>query len=113
MSPPSLFEKSAVQAPSSTQPRSNLLRAILLAGEWGSMSGGLRETSDTVSVIFAVSKPKLSHMRELETRTEALSKAKGGRGTSLTVCCSSPAWIGMSFLTQGDFWLHPSTPDFL
>jgi hypothetical protein len=43
------------------------------------MSGGLKETSDTDSTIFGVSKPKLSNMRELEPRTEALSKAKGGR----------------------------------
>ena len=98
---PCLFEKSAVQALSSTQPRSNLLRAILLAGEWGSISGGLKTASDTAFVV--VSKPKLSNMRELEPRIEELSKTKGICGTGLTACCSSPAWTGMSFLTQGDF----------
>ncbi len=99
---PCPFEKSAVQALSSNQPRSNLLRAILLAGELGSMSGGLKETSGTDPTILVVSKPKLSNMRELEPRTEELSKKNGGRGTSLTECCSNPAWTGMSFLTPED-----------
>jgi hypothetical protein len=75
------------------------------------MSGGHKRASDADPILG--SKPKLSKMRELEPGTEAFSEATDGRGTGLTVCCSIPAWIGMSFLTQGDFWIHPSTPDFL
>lgn len=95
---PCLFEKSAVQALSSTQPRSNLLRAILLAGEWGSMSGGFKETSDTDPTIFVVSKPKLSNMRALE---QEKGRSVGQRVDEIQVSqCVVPTQPGLECLSR-------------
>jgi hypothetical protein len=77
MSLPNLLAKSAVQALSSTQPRSNLLRAILPARELGSMLGGLKELSGTDPTIFVVSNPKHSNMRELEQEQRRQQGSKG------------------------------------
>jgi len=101
-----LFEKSAVQALSSTQPRSNLLRAILLAGELGSISGGLKEASGMDPTMFAISKPKHSNMRELEPRTETIKKE--ARANVIQVLhCAVPTQLGLECLSQ-----HRKTPAF-
>ena len=102
---PNLFEKSAVQALSSTQPRSNLLRAILLAGELGSILGGLKEASGTDPTVFTISKPKHSNMRELEPKTGTISK-EARVNVIQDLHCTVPTQLGLECLSQ-----HRKTPD--